>query len=86
MYGVSSEVVVLEFDPNHRIRMQWGVNDPTLIEWTFGEIGPEKTFVAIRNWGFAGSQDEQVAAALDSTGGFCWVWQEPRPGWSMESN
>ena len=35
--------------------------------------GPDATWVQVVNSGFAGSRDEQVAAALDSTGGFALV-------------
>ena len=73
MYGVSSEVRVREFEENRGFRISWGEDDPTEVEWTFTDLGPDKTFVAIRNHGFVGSPEEQVAAALDATGGFCWV-------------
>jgi uncharacterized protein YndB with AHSA1/START domain len=73
MYGVSSEVWVLAFDENRSFRIAWGEDDPSEVEWSFTDLGPERTFVEIRNRGFTGSHEEQIAAALDATGGFCWV-------------
>lgn len=73
MYGVSSVVVVREFVENERIAFSWGDDDPSSVEWTFQELEPGQTFVEIRNFGFGGTSDEQVAAALDSTGGFALV-------------
>ena len=73
MYGVSSGVVVREFVENERIAFSWGDDDPSSVEWTFQELEPGQTFVEIRNFGFGGTSDEQVAAALDSTGGFALV-------------
>lgn len=73
MYGAAAEVVVRVFEPDRRIVMDWG--DPgamTTVEWTFAphDLG---TMVEVTDRGFTGSDDEQVAQALDSTGGFALV-------------
>jgi uncharacterized protein YndB with AHSA1/START domain len=73
MYGVSASVRVLAFEENRRLVIAWGGEDGSEVEWRFTDLGPDKTFVEIRNYGFGGSHDEQVANALDATGGFCWV-------------
>ena len=74
MYGVSTNVVVKALDDNRRILIEWnGPEAPTSVEWTFEAQGTVLTLVRIRNWGFGGTPDEAVAAALDSTGGFSFV-------------
>ena len=71
MYGVSTQVEVKEIEENRRIRVEWdGPEHPTSIEWSFEPRGDDCTFVTVRNWGFHGDADAQVAAAIDSMGGF----------------
>lgn len=65
-YGVSADVRVTELVANRRIAIEW----PTPVEWTFEPRGDDATFVSILASGFTGSDDEQVAEALDSTEGF----------------
>jgi uncharacterized protein YndB with AHSA1/START domain len=74
MYGAHAEVVVREFDPGRRILMDWGDEGSgfTQVEWTFQPTGAD-TFLQVTNSGFRGTGDEQVAAALDSLGGFSLV-------------
>ncbi|MBZ9845244.1 SRPBCC family protein [Mesorhizobium sp. CA5] len=72
MYGVSTKVEVSEIVPNEMIIMQWS-DPPTTVVWTFTEMPDEATFLEIRNFGFAGSADEQVKQAVESTGGFALV-------------
>jgi hypothetical protein len=43
---------------------------PETVEWVFTLYGKDATFVGIRCTGFSGTDDEIVAQALDSTGGF----------------
>jgi uncharacterized protein YndB with AHSA1/START domain len=72
MYGVSTPVCVSQIVRNEKIVMQW--SDPlTTVVWTFTEMPENATFVDVRNFGFAGSADEQVKQAIDSTGGFSLV-------------
>ena len=74
MYGVSTVVRVKEVKANERILIEWsGYKGPEKVEWTFAPFGTDKTFVTITNSGFTGDDDEIVAQALDSKGGFTWV-------------
>lgn len=74
MYGVSTNVDVKALDDNRRILIEWnGPEAPTSVEWTFETQGTALTLVSIKNWGFGGTPDEAIAAALDSTGGFSLV-------------
>lgn len=71
MYGVGTPVAVREIEPNRRILIDWGdEGETTQVEWRFEPRGEDRTFVTVRNWGFAGDADKMVAQALDSTGGF----------------
>lgn len=73
IYGVSTDVAVKAIEPRRRILIDWDVDsDPTEVEWTFEGRGDE-TWVEVFNRGFPGAPDEQVARALDSTGGFALV-------------
>lgn len=65
MYGASAEVEVKALEPDRRILIAW----PTPVEWTFEQRG-NSTFVIIEASGFTGSDDEKVARAIDSMGGF----------------
>lgn len=71
MYGVSTPVTVSEFVTNEKIVMRWS-DSPTTVVWTFTEM-QAGTFVEVRNFGFAGSTDEQVKQAIGSTHGFALV-------------
>lgn len=74
MYGVSTEVVVREIEPDRRILIAWdGDEHPTTVEWRFTPRADGTTFVTIENAGFAGDGDAIVAQALEATGGFTWV-------------
>ena len=72
MYGVSADVQVKEVEPSSRILIEW--DDPaTTVEWRFTSHGAEATLVQISNVGFQGTEEETVAMALDSMGGFSLV-------------
>lgn len=77
-YGASADVRVVALEPGRRIAIEW----PTPVEWRFTPHGGDATFVAIAASGFAGSDDEKVAQALDATEGFnlvvaaCKAWLE----------
>ena len=74
MYGVSTQVVVRTIATNERILIEWdGPEHPTSVEWTFDARDKDRTFVTVRNWGFAGDPDGVVKQALDATGGFSFV-------------
>ena len=72
MYGASTEVRVLELEPNARIRIQWD-DPPNEVEWVFTARPDGTTYVGIANSGFAGSGEQAVRQALDSMGGFSFV-------------
>ena len=78
MYGVSAHVLVKAVERNHRILVEW----PAPVEWAFTARGDEATFVSITASGFTGTDDEKVAKAIDSMGGFsfalagCKAWLE----------
>lgn len=74
MYGAGADVVVRAIDPNRRILIDWGdAGAMTQVEWTFEAKGPDHTFVEVTDRGFGGDKQAQVAAALDSAGGFALV-------------
>lgn len=66
MYGVSADVDVKAIEQDKRILIEW----PNPVEWTFSARGDDATFVVITEYGFTGSDDEKVARAIDSMGGF----------------
>ena len=65
-YGVSGEIFVKAIEDNKRIEIEW----PTPVQWMFTQRDDDTTFVQITATGFTGTDDEQVAQALDSTEGF----------------
>jgi len=72
MYGASALVRVRLVEPNKQIIIEWG--DPRrTVEWNFSPREEESTLVSISECGFVGSDDEQVAQAIDSMGGFTMV-------------
>ena len=72
MYGASTEVRVLDLEPDARIRIEW--DDPaTQVEWAFTPRPDGTTYVVITHSGFAGGEDDVVRQALDSMGGFSFV-------------
>lgn len=66
MYGVHAEVQVKSIEPGKRILIEW----PRPVEWTFSPRGTGATFVTVTESGFEGTDDEKVAQAIDSMGGF----------------
>jgi uncharacterized protein YndB with AHSA1/START domain len=72
MYGVSAQVNVKEVEHNTRILIEWG-DPPCPVEWLFSAHADKTTLISISNWGFCGSDDEVVAKAIDSMGGFTLV-------------
>jgi uncharacterized protein YndB with AHSA1/START domain len=78
MYGFSADIAVKVVEENRRIRIEW----PAPVEWEFDPRSDDTTLVTITASGFAGSDDQQVAQAIDSMGGFsfalagCKAWLE----------
>ena len=66
MYGVTADVKVKSIEQDKRILIEW----PTPVEWIFTPRGDDATFVSITASGFDGTDDERVAQAIDSMGGF----------------
>lgn len=69
MYGVAADLVVRALEPHRRILIEW----PRPVEWVFAPKGEDATFVTVTESGFTGTDDEKVAAAIDSMGGFSLV-------------
>ena len=69
MYGVSATVAVKAVEHNRRILIEW----PTPVEWVFTARSDDTTLVSIAASGFVGSDDERVARAIDSMGGFSYL-------------
>lgn len=69
MYGASASVAVKALEPNQRILIEWD-DPPRAVEWRFDSRPGGATLVTITERGFSGSDAEQTAQALDSTGGF----------------
>ena len=72
MYGVSAAVSVKVVDPDKRIVIEWG-DPPRTVEWLFAPRADDTTLVSTSERGFRGSDDEVVAQAIDSMGGFTMV-------------
>jgi uncharacterized protein YndB with AHSA1/START domain len=72
MYGASALVSVKLVDPNARIIVEWG-DPPRTVEWLFAPRADDTTVVSISERGFRGDDDEVVAQAIDSMGGFTMV-------------
>ncbi|WP_373233410.1 SRPBCC family protein [Cohnella sp.] len=70
MYGVGDDIYVRKLEPNRRLEIEF--SDGTAAEWTFTER-EDGTFVSIVNYGFAGSEEEQAAQAVDAMGGYTMV-------------
>lgn len=75
MYGLHTEVEVKALETNKRILLEWNQpEDPSVVEWTFEARGPDRTFVKVKNWGFAkGDLKRANHEAIASTGGFSFV-------------
>ncbi len=72
MYGAFAEVEVMAIEPPNRILIEWDT-PPQPVEWQFVPRPDGTTLVTISTWGFQGSDDEVLARALDSMGGFTFV-------------
>jgi len=71
MYAISIPVKVKTIEANKCIVIEWpGYQTSNIVEWTFAAQEDGTTFVRITNSGFAGSGDELVKQATDSTQGF----------------
>lgn len=74
MYGVSTDVHVIEVEENQRILIEWQESyGYTPVEWIFSSRGINNTYVSITNTGFQGTPDDIVKQAIDAMGGFTMV-------------
>jgi uncharacterized protein YndB with AHSA1/START domain len=74
MYGASTQVLAKVIELNKRIVMEWdGYTGRTTVEWKFGNLGNDATFVSVAESGWTGSGDELLQYVAESTGGFTWV-------------
>jgi uncharacterized protein YndB with AHSA1/START domain len=72
MYGISTQVLVKEIDPNRKIVIEWG-NPATTVSFEFNSLTEDKTYVVIKNYGFRETGSDLIAVIKDSTGGFTTV-------------
>jgi uncharacterized protein YndB with AHSA1/START domain len=71
MFGVSTQVVVKEFEEGRRFLIEWGDgSDFTTVEFRFIPWRDEATYVQITESGLTGDGDELVSYVAGSTGGF----------------
>lgn len=76
MYGAAGNVWVNEVEVDRRIAFSWDGYDPThptSVEFHFIPYEGSATYLRIRETGFSGDPDTQVARALDSTSGFTFL-------------
>ncbi|HYE46655.1 MAG TPA: SRPBCC family protein [Caulobacter sp.] len=74
MYGAGDDIHVRAVEPNRSLVFDWGGEGGlTRVEWTFTEMGEDRTFVEVTNGDFHGDADSKMAEALDSNGGFTTV-------------
>jgi uncharacterized protein YndB with AHSA1/START domain len=69
MYGASARVDVKAIEPDRRIAIEWG-EPARSVEWLFEPRADGMTLVKVSERGFRGTDDEVVAQAIDSMGGF----------------
>ena len=72
MYGVSSDVLVLDIIPNKKIATEWG-NPSTKVDYEFISVSNESTYVIIKNYGFKETGNDLIQVIMNSTGGFTTV-------------
>ena len=65
------DVHVIDLKPHSLIHVSWDEEEgPTEVRWVLEETEEQETILTIEETGFSGSDEEIVAQALDSTGGF----------------
>jgi uncharacterized protein YndB with AHSA1/START domain len=72
MYDASAKVQVKAIEQDKRILIEWS-DPPNMVEWVFTARPDDTTFVSITNSGYAGTQDEIVSQAIESTEAFTLV-------------
>lgn len=69
--GAVTNVEVITFDLNKQLDIKW--EDGSISEFHFDKIDDSKSIIDIKSYGFAGTIQEKVEAAIDSTSGFTFV-------------
>jgi uncharacterized protein YndB with AHSA1/START domain len=72
MYGVSTNVIAREIEPNKKIVYDWD-DPPKTVEFKFNALSEDSTFVTVKESGYKQTGDELTDAIKDSTGGFTTV-------------
>lgn len=72
MYGASAKVSVKELKPFEKISIEWG-EPATTVDFLFEKIDENKTYLVIRNYGFASEGNDLIREIQDNTGGFTTV-------------
>ncbi|REC44524.1 SRPBCC family protein [Chryseobacterium sp. 5_R23647] len=71
MYGVKSEVKVLQIIPNQLIKTEWGLFSNN-VDYEFKEM-EKGTLVIIKSYGYSETGDALISVINDNTGGFTTV-------------
>ena len=69
--GAVTNFEVISFDLNKQIDIKW--EDGSISEFHFDRIDDSKSILDIKSYGFAGTTQEKIEAAIDSTSGFTFV-------------
>ena len=72
MYGVSTEVTVLEIEANKKIKIEWG-EPATTVDFEFTAFSDSTTYVIIKNYGFSEKENDLIEVIKDNTAGFTTV-------------
>lgn len=71
MYGVKSEVKVLQIIPNQLIKTEWGLFSNN-VDYEFKEM-EKGTLVIIKSYGYSETGEDLLSVINDNTGGFTTV-------------
>ncbi|SDR08825.1 Uncharacterized conserved protein YndB, AHSA1/START domain [Chryseobacterium soldanellicola] len=71
MYGVKTNVKVLQVIPNQLIKTEWG-EPSTNVDYEFKEL-EKGTLVIIKSYGFSQTREDLLKIINDNTGGFTTV-------------
>ena len=72
MYGVSTDIKVVDIITNEKITVEWD-HPSTTVDFHFSKLKEDRTYVEIHNYGFLQSGSELIEAIKNNTGGFTTV-------------